>query len=196
MPDFLDQITIASPCHADWQAMTGTDQVRFCGDCNMNVYNLSDMSRASAEALVKTHEGRLCVRFYQRPDGTLITQDCPVGVTVLRQKALRRKLPLRQWAAVVTVLTLAGVFTPVKAMAGAPVIPPEMAVQKACNQKTVKPGKVKSVKMGKVRQGDPAVQPPKPMIMGEMVAPPPKSEEATPVPPPPLMGKPAFPPKR
>ena len=59
--------------------MNGDDRVRFCGECQLNVYNLSAMSRSEAEDLVRQREGRLCVRFYRREDGTMITQDCPRG---------------------------------------------------------------------------------------------------------------------
>ena len=86
----LDTIAIASPCSANWEEMQGDDKVRFCGDCQRNVFNLSGVSRAEAEELVKNREGRLCVRFYQRPDGTLLTRDCPVGLAALRAKLLRR----------------------------------------------------------------------------------------------------------
>jgi hypothetical protein len=34
------------------------------------------MTRAEAEALVAEKEGRLCVRFYRRPDGTMLTRNC------------------------------------------------------------------------------------------------------------------------
>src|SRR5437867_538664 len=47
----LDQIRIASPCSASWDAMEGGDRVRFCAHCQKNVYNLSDMSRREAEKL-------------------------------------------------------------------------------------------------------------------------------------------------
>lgn len=75
----LDNIRIASPCSADWNGMYGDERKRFCGDCKLNVYNLSGMTKADAEALVMNAEGRLCVRYYLRPDGSVITQDCPVG---------------------------------------------------------------------------------------------------------------------
>ena len=52
----------------------------------MNVYNLSGMSRTEAENLLMNSEGRLCVRFYQRADGSVITQDCPVGWARLKQR--------------------------------------------------------------------------------------------------------------
>ena len=30
--------------------------------------------------MVQATQGRLCVRFYRRADGTVLTQDCPVGL--------------------------------------------------------------------------------------------------------------------
>lgn len=56
--------------------MEGDDRIRFCSDCKLNVYNLSGMTRVEAEELVATREGRLCVTFIRRFDGTIITKDC------------------------------------------------------------------------------------------------------------------------
>jgi hypothetical protein len=95
----LDNLTIASPCTADWGQMTGDDRVRHCSHCQLNVYNLSEMSRPEAEKLVREREGNLCVRFYRRPDGTVLTADCPVGLANLRRTVRR---------AAVAALTLAG----------------------------------------------------------------------------------------
>jgi hypothetical protein len=33
----FDRITIAAPCDADWDAMIGNDQVRFCEHCHLYV---------------------------------------------------------------------------------------------------------------------------------------------------------------
>ena len=82
----LTNIRIASPCSADWEQMYGDDRKRFCGDCKLNVYNLSGMSREEAEALIMNAEGRLCVRFYKRRDGSVITGDCPVGWARVKQR--------------------------------------------------------------------------------------------------------------
>ena len=30
--------------------------------------------------IIKKKEGKLCVKFYQRSDGTMLTSDCPVGI--------------------------------------------------------------------------------------------------------------------
>ena len=56
----LEQIRIASPCSADWERMAGNDRVRFCSQCNLNVFNFSEMTTAEVERLVATTQGRLC----------------------------------------------------------------------------------------------------------------------------------------
>lgn len=71
--------------------MIGSERVRFCGQCELNVYNLSAMSSGEAESLIARTEGRLCVRFYRRRDGSIITQDCPVGLRALKRRASRIK---------------------------------------------------------------------------------------------------------
>ncbi len=76
---FLDGIQVASPCRQAWANMAGDDRVRFCGACRLNVYDLSAMSREEAETLVREREGRLCVRFFRRQDGTVLTRDCPAA---------------------------------------------------------------------------------------------------------------------
>jgi hypothetical protein len=101
MPDIeLDQLQIASPCKADWDAMAGDAQVRFCGQCKLNVYNLSGMTRAQAQTLVESREGRLCVRFFRRDDGTILTQDCPVGWAAVQRRLWLVKTALVSAAAV------------------------------------------------------------------------------------------------
>lgn len=87
----LRNVRVASPCPADWDHMIGDVRVRFCGQCELNVYNLSAMSTFEAESLIARTEGRLCVRYYRRKDGSIITQDCPVGLRALRQRASRIK---------------------------------------------------------------------------------------------------------
>ena len=85
----LDNVRIAAPCPANWDSMYGNERVRFCGECQLNVYNLSAMSRAEAEELVGKAEGRLCVRYYRRRDGSIITQNCPVGLRALKRRLSR-----------------------------------------------------------------------------------------------------------
>ena len=73
------QIHIASPCSANWQQMHGNDRIRHCADCELDVFNFSAMSHDEIDALLENHNGRICARFYQREDGTMLTQNCPVG---------------------------------------------------------------------------------------------------------------------
>src|SRR2546422_11240853 len=82
----LDRVRVASPCPASWDAMHGDGQVRFCSVCEKRVYNLSALNAAAAQALVEETEDRLCVRFYQRKDGTMLTADCPVGLRRVRRR--------------------------------------------------------------------------------------------------------------
>ncbi len=74
----LSMVKIASPCAASWDAMSGTDQARFCGQCAQYVYNFSDMTADEIAALIKEKEGKLCVRYFLRSDGTVMTANCPV----------------------------------------------------------------------------------------------------------------------
>ena len=85
----LARVRVAAPCEADWDEMRGDERVRFCHLCSLNVYNLSAMTRREAERLVTRTEGRLCVRFYRRKDGTMLTQSCPVGLRALKRRVSR-----------------------------------------------------------------------------------------------------------
>lgn len=94
----LNNIRIASPCKADWNAMVGNNRQRYCGDCKLTVYNLSGMTSCEAENLLMRSEGRVCVRYFRRNDGTVLTQDCPVGWQAVRIKMSRF------WTAAVSLL--------------------------------------------------------------------------------------------
>ena len=85
----LNNVRVAAPCPADWDGMYGNERVRFCEQCQLNVYNLSEMSRAEAEELICRAEGRLCVRYYRRNDGSILTQNCPVGLRRLKRRLSR-----------------------------------------------------------------------------------------------------------
>jgi protocatechuate 3,4-dioxygenase beta subunit len=86
----VDLLRIATPCPISWEEMTGNRQVRFCDHCRLNVYNISELSRREAEALIVSTEGRLCARLYRRQDGTILTKDCPVGLRTLRMRVSKR----------------------------------------------------------------------------------------------------------
>src|ERR1700733_9558028 len=95
----LDNIRIASPCTADWNQMTGDDRARACGSCKKTVYNISELTRDEAEALIRDRAGQLCARYYQRLDGTILLADCTIGAQRKRR---------RRWIVAGATLLLAG----------------------------------------------------------------------------------------
>lgn len=88
----LQSVRVASPCEASWEGMEAVDgeRVKFCLHCAKNVYNLSEMTQGEAEGLLRKYEGKLCVRYYQRRDGTVLTRDCPIGAQAVRMGLIRR----------------------------------------------------------------------------------------------------------
>src|SRR5215510_7373103 len=85
----LDRLYVSSPCNADWEMMPGDERVRFCGQCHLNVYNISTLTRKQAEKLIAETEGRLCAKLYRRADGTIITRDCPIGIRAIKRRVSR-----------------------------------------------------------------------------------------------------------
>jgi hypothetical protein len=165
----LEDLRIATPCNADWDDMTGDERVRFCGKCEKNVYNLSAMARDEAERLVREREGRVCVRFFQRRDGTVLTSDCPVGVQ-------RKRLRQRVWA------SLSGAAASLSLFLG-------LAAGRARADLTLRDGK-RPAGHHVPLMGGPVANPhpsPAPVMMGEpaMLPPPPPKHV--------LMGKPSMP---
>ena len=86
----LGQVKVASPCPANWDEMSGDDRSRFCSQCRLKVHNLSGLTDQEAEALLRGASGRLCVRYYERTDGKVMTRDCPRGLRAVRQHVARR----------------------------------------------------------------------------------------------------------
>lgn len=85
----LDNIRVAAPCLSNWNQMAGDERVRFCKECSLNVYNLTSMTRREAERLISNAEGRLCIRYYRRRDGTILTRNCPVGLSAIKRRVSR-----------------------------------------------------------------------------------------------------------
>lgn len=83
--EILKNIDVASPCSANWDDMVGDERLRFCGSCEKNVYNFSEMSKAEITQLLTANNYNVCGRFYRRADGTILTDDCPVGLRAVRK---------------------------------------------------------------------------------------------------------------
>jgi hypothetical protein len=172
----LDDLRIASPCDASWDDMrplttSDGERARSCAACDKNVYDLSSMTRADALALIERHEGRCCVRFYRRVDGTVLTEDCPVGLRAILKKAERHAL--------------------LTAAAGVSVVAAVVAVLVGASHRATCSVKAIETRLeDRLQSNDTIPVPPMPPMMGAL---PPLREPQQPAPPPrrPLMGKPA-----
>ncbi len=71
----LEDLTFTFRCQESWQDMDGGGAVRHCGSCDKDVFDLSAMRRADAEALLRETEGKICVRLFRTPDGRVVTAD-------------------------------------------------------------------------------------------------------------------------
>lgn len=79
------------------------ERVRHCGECNLNVHNLSGMTRHEAEAFLKSVAPgqRVCGGFYRRADGSVMTRDCPVGLRLARLRLAKAMTRMAAAAALV-----------------------------------------------------------------------------------------------
>jgi hypothetical protein len=103
----LEVLDVREPCTEDWSRMRGDERTRFCATCANDVHDLSKMTSDEAEALLSRAEGRVCVRFYRRADGTVTTLDCaPQRFEALRRRT-RRALA---FAAAMVVSTVSAVL--------------------------------------------------------------------------------------
>jgi hypothetical protein len=85
----LRSITVTSPCLADWDQMTGNDQIRFCEHCNLKVHNISELTYSQAARLVARSQGRLCVRYYRDSQGAAITKQASRKLHQIGRRASR-----------------------------------------------------------------------------------------------------------
>jgi hypothetical protein len=60
------QLSIADPCHENWDNMTAAEKGRFCGSCKKQVIDFTNMSDAQLAAFFKKPStGSVCGRFYE-----------------------------------------------------------------------------------------------------------------------------------
>lgn len=108
----LNIIDVKSPCDEPWGDMevVGPGQ-RNCALCAQNVYDLSEMTKDEGEALVFESTGRVCVRFFRRRDGSIVTSDCsPVRFRQLREAGRGSlRFAAKVVGAVVTILSVLGI---------------------------------------------------------------------------------------
>jgi len=182
--DALDLVEIPIPCQVPWSSMPGDEQVRHCGQCNQNVYNVSALTRAEAARLLNA---RACLRIYRRPDNTVLTSDCRERLRAARKKGLL------VFAGVLLVVLWAQICAQFVGL---------MGLKRLLGGEQLMGAPVPVPVPGQVAPPPAVEPPPPPPMMGEpapmMGAPPPHPERAVkgriavrPPPQPRLMGKPA-----
>ncbi len=83
----LDKVSLAKPCSQNWDEMVGDERERFCGECCLNVYNLSSMTRDEAEEFLQVrNDGSVCLNYVCDDKGKVITDDCPRPLRALRNR--------------------------------------------------------------------------------------------------------------
>lgn len=163
----LDLIEIPNPCTVPWSSMTGNSQVRFCDQCEKNVYNLSGLSQKEATNLVLTGEGKICVSMLKRADGTIVTDECPRLLRPMRD-GLKRAA-----TAVSALLAMMISAVPVRAgdtSASSPTTNKPKGESK-CSAKTPTEPALQPMGGAPVIQPNPQITPPEPRKMGEIAIP-------------------------
>lgn len=56
------KLTIPEPCHEDWAKMTPTEQGKFCGSCQKEVFDMTTESEDDVAQKIHQSKGELCVR--------------------------------------------------------------------------------------------------------------------------------------
>jgi hypothetical protein len=68
------------PCNSVWDKLQGTERVRFCSQCSLQVYDFSKIELPEAEEQIFQKEGKRKFVLYKRRDGKFLTANCPVAV--------------------------------------------------------------------------------------------------------------------
>lgn len=150
----IDRLRVATPCPVSWEQMTGDARVRFCDHCQLNVYNISELTRVETEALIASTEGRICARLYRRADGSVLTKDCPVGLRALRLRVSKR---------------VAAVFAAVVSLTGAAF--GQQASSQASSQSAGKDAKTGCTPQIKITRTSAATDPTAKIVSGTVVDP-------------------------
>jgi hypothetical protein len=97
------ELSVSSPCPRKWEELSGDNRVRYCGQCRLQVYNLTVLSPVQIEQLLQKTGGRLCGQLYVRKDRTATVRDCPEG----RSSILRRRVGMLASGLLIVILGLA-----------------------------------------------------------------------------------------
>jgi hypothetical protein len=109
----LATVHIATPCSMQWKDLSGDERKRFCASCKQHVYNLGELDVTDVIALVRrARDEQVCLRFYRRLDGTVMTKDCEPDVVVARRIVARHvKADTRITGTTIVLSLLVGLVT-------------------------------------------------------------------------------------
>lgn len=77
----IDDVFIAAPCRYGWQNMrdAGEANSRFCGGCEMPVYDLSTMTRDEINHLLDREGDSVCLRLMRDEVGEIVSRETRFG---------------------------------------------------------------------------------------------------------------------
>jgi hypothetical protein len=122
----LDGLRVTTPCARRWDQLAGRGARRYCGDCRLQVHDLSALDRTEArELLARRRRGeRVCVTYLPGLDGTPLTRDeLPVKTDARTSTGHRRVAAFARRVRALVALLSAGV--PLVAACGRAPEPPE-----------------------------------------------------------------------
>lgn len=70
------ELCVTEACPKEWNELVEAgDATRFCGECQLHVHDSTALTRAEAQQLVQSSEGRVCMRIVQDKDGQTLFRD-------------------------------------------------------------------------------------------------------------------------
>jgi hypothetical protein len=76
---------LAFMCPVPWTKMAGDEKERFCSRCSKTVVNLSTMTEPERQTLLaKSRPEDLCVAYYRRLKGGVVSAENPLGASEYR----------------------------------------------------------------------------------------------------------------
>lgn len=65
-----------SSCHTEWDKLPGKGRIKYCPECDLQIYDFAGMNLEEIRALIYQREGTTTYRLYRRADGRFLTADC------------------------------------------------------------------------------------------------------------------------
>jgi hypothetical protein len=76
----ITKYKMATACESVWEENNPKERFRYCGLCQLHVYDFSGLELPEAEELIFKRENRKNAPLFKRADGKFLTSDCPVAI--------------------------------------------------------------------------------------------------------------------